>query len=134
MWTCPACGRKFTRKNQSHSCEQYDLDAFFIGKTENARKLFDTLLERVQPFGEVDLHVGKYHLTLRHLSTFSSIMVEKDHLTIVFISQEPIDEFPVHKNHPSGPNKYANVIKVEEVDEIDNQLIRWLQEAYEMAI
>ncbi len=134
MWICPDCGRKFSRDNQSHSCLEYNLDDMFIGKDPKTRDLFDYLMVQVTAFGESAVYTAKFNITLRRLSTFAAIMVEKTHLTIVFISREPIDEFPVHQTHQHSQNRSSNVIKVESIEEIDDQLIRWLRAAWEMAV
>lgn len=134
MWVCPECGRKFTRNKQSHSCIQYDPDFLFAGKGDQVRGLYAVLISRIQEFGEVDIHIVKWNITIRHLSTFLSVMIERDHLTLVFISAEPVDEFPVYQNHQRSAHRYSNVVKVESLDEIDDQLIRWLKQAWELAV
>ena len=134
MWQCPECGRKFTRDNQSHSCVQHDPELLFIGKGQKVRGLYDSLIQRISSFGEIDAHCGKWNLTFRHLSTFLSVIIEKDHLTLVFITNEPIDEFPVYQTYHHSSNRYSNSVKIESEDEIDDQLIRWLQQAWELAV
>ena len=134
MWQCPECGRKFTRNKQSHNCLQYSLDDIFFGKTEKARALYDALFSAISEFGEIDVYVGKYNLTIRRLTTFLSVMVEKDHLTLVFISSEPVDEFPVYQHHQHSAHRFSNVVKVEAFEEIDAQLLRWLRQAWELAV
>jgi len=133
MWICPECGRKFARNKQSHSCIEYNIEDLFIGKGEIARVLYQALLDRVKEFGEIEVHAGKWGLTVRHLSTFLSVMIEKNHLTLVFISAEPIDEFPVYQNYPHTGSRFSNSVKIESADEIDDQLIRWLKQAWELA-
>ncbi len=134
MWICPECGRKFARNNQSHSCSQYDPEFLFIGKGEEIRLLYKILIDKVMAFGEVDIHFGKWNLTIRRLSTFLSIMVEKGHLTLVFISEKPIDDFPVYQHHQHTASRFSNVVKIESEDEIDDQLIGWLKQAWELAV
>lgn len=134
MWICPECGRKFARNRQGHSCIHYDPELLFLGKSEHVRKLCDTLIDRVREFGEIDVYSGKWNLTVRRLSTFLSIMIEKNHLTLVFISAEPIDEFPVYSSYHHTASRYHHAVKIESVDEIDGQLMRWLKQAWELAV
>ena len=133
MWICPECGRKFARNNQSHSCTEYNAEDLLIGKSDQIRSLYDDLIARVRDFGEVEIHAGKWNMTIRRLSTFLSVIIEKSHLTLVFISEEPIDEFPVYQNYHHSGSRYSNSVKIESPDEIDDQLIRWLKEAWELA-
>ena len=41
LWTCPACGRGFANRNQSHACGRHSLEAHFAGKPPQIRSLFD---------------------------------------------------------------------------------------------
>jgi hypothetical protein len=134
MWTCPECGRKFARNKQSHSCTQYDQNLFFKGRVPAMVELCNDLIYRVKQFGEVEVYTGKWNLTLRHYSTFLSIIIEKSHLTLVFISEEPIDEFPVYQTHHHTSSRFSNLVKIESLDEIDDQLMNWLKRAWELAV
>jgi hypothetical protein len=40
MWTCPRCGRSFTRREQPHSCGDYTVEGFLVGASERALELF----------------------------------------------------------------------------------------------
>ena len=133
MWICPECGRKFARNKQSHSCIEYNPEDLFFGKGDNTRVLYNTLIDRVKAFGDMEVHSGKWNLTVRRLSTFLSILIEKNHLTLVFISSEPIDEFPVYQHYQHTGSRFSNSVKIEGEDEIDDQLIRWLKQAWELA-
>jgi len=133
MWICPECGRKFARNKQSHSCIEYNPEDLFIGKDQRVRDLYNALIIRLNGFGEIEVHSGKWNLTIRRLSTFLTVIIEKTHLTLVFISEEPIEEFPVYQNYHHTANRFSNSIKIESADEIDNQLMGWLRQAWELA-
>ena len=83
-------------------------------------------------FGEVDIRVGPYGISIRNLSTFMNIIVEKTHLTISFVSSRLIDEFPVYQNYQQSAKRWANYVKIESPEEIDEQLLNWLWEAYNL--
>jgi hypothetical protein len=134
MWICPECCRKFARNKQSHSCIKYNPEDLFFGKGERTRQLYIALTDRVKVFGEVEIHAGKWGITIRRLSTFLSVLIEKNHLTLVFISLVPIDEFPVYQNYQHTSNRFSNSVKIESQDEIDDQLLGWLKQAWELAI
>jgi hypothetical protein len=134
MWICQECGRKFARNNQTHSCVQYHPEEMFFGKSEHVQGLYNVLIDKIKEFGEVEVHSAKWNVTVRRLSMFSSILIEKNHLTVVFLTSEPIDEFPVYQNYQHTKTKFSNLVKIETVDEIDDQLIRWLKQAWELAV
>ena len=129
-WICPECNRKFARNKQARSCESYALDPLFVKSNPGVRALYDSLIRIVSTFGPVDIRVGSYIVSLRNLSTFMSIFPERNHLTITFIRDEALDEFPVYQTYQQSKNRWANHIKIESREEIDDQLIGWLKEAF----
>ncbi len=133
MWICPECGRKFARNRQSHSCVQYDPEIQFMGKSPKARELYDLLINRIRTFGDIEIYGAKWDITVRRLSTFLSVMAGKAHLTVVFLSDRPIDDFPVYNSFHHSARRWSNAVKIESPEEIDDQLIRWLKEAYDLA-
>lgn len=132
-WECPECGRLFSRNRQAHSCESYDLKPLFMKSKEGVRELYDILMKKVGEFGAVDPRVGPYNVSVRNLSTFLNIMPERDHLTISFVRDEPLDEFPIYQTYQRSAKKWSNHLKIESPDEIDEQLINWIKDAYDLA-
>ncbi|MFA6127218.1 MAG: DUF5655 domain-containing protein [Bacteroidales bacterium] len=106
----------------------------FIGKSDIARDLCFILIGKVKEFGDVEVRAGKWGLSVRHLTTFLSIMIEKHHLALGFISADRIDEFPVYQSLPYVNHRFSNSIKIESADEIDDQLIKWLKQAWDLAV
>ena len=95
--------------------------------------MYDLLMIKIDEFGPLDVRVGPYNVSVRNLSTFLNIIPEKDHLTIGFIRHEPLDEFPIYQNHQQSAKKWGNYLKIESPDEIDDQLIGWLRDAYDLS-
>jgi len=131
-WTCPECKRVFSRNKQAHSCESYDLDPLFAKSKQGIRDLYELLVSKIDEFGTMDSRVSAYGVTFRNLTTFMSIFPERDHLTITFVRDEELNEFPVYQSYHHTKKRWSNLIKVESSDEIDEQLIKWLKEAYEI--
>jgi len=133
-WTCQECGRVFARNKQAHSCKSYSLDPLFRRSKPGIRVLYDHLIESVSEFGQLDIRVGPYNISIRSISTFMSVIPEKDHLTIGFIRGEALDEFPVHQAYQQSSKRWSNHVKIESEDEIDEQLITWLRDAYNISL
>jgi len=131
-WTCPNCNRTFSRNKQWHSCEKHELGNLFIDKPEKIRQLYDVLIERIEVFGPMEIHVAKWNVTLRAKSTFMSIIPEKKDLAITFLRDEALDDFPVYDVYHYSKNRWVNHVKIEDPEEIDDQLIKWLKEAYDL--
>ncbi len=131
-WTCPECKRVFARNKQAHSCQSYNLNPLFAKSNSEVRDLYDKLILLLEKFGPIDIRVSQYHISIRNLSTFLNIVPEKTHLTLSFVRDEALDEFPIYSNYQRSKNRWSNSIKIESEEEIDEQLINWLNDAYKI--
>ena len=131
-WTCPECERTFRRNNQAHSCEKHSIDNLFFDKPQHIRELYDSLIKQVGELGPMEIHVGKWNVTLRSGITFMSITPEKKDLALAFLRDEPLDDFPVHDNYQHGKDRWSNHVKIETGEEIDGQLMGRLGDAYKL--
>ena len=131
-WTCPECKRVFARNKQAHSCQSYNLNPLFAKSNSEVRDLYDKLILLLEKFGPIDIRVSQYHISIRNLSTFLNIVPEKTHLTLSFVRDEALDEFPIYNNYQRSKNRWSNSIKIESEEEIDEQLINWLNDAYKI--
>lgn len=93
--------------------------------------MYDYLFRVVNDFGDVDVRVTQFNVNFRNLSTFMTIIPERNHLTITFIRNEKLEEFPIYQSYQRSKKRWSNLVKVESKDEIDKQLISWLKDAYE---
>ena len=107
-WTCSTCDRTFKRNKQAHSCEKHEIESHFIDKPAHIWELYMSLISQVQAFGLMEIHVSKWNITLRSAITFMSVYPEKKHLTIIFIRDEALDDFPVHDSYHHSKNRWNN--------------------------
>lgn len=133
LWQCPHCGRKFSRKNQSHSCLRYSVDDHFLNKTNEVRRLFDHLLREVEAFGPVRIDAVKTAINFTHISHFVMVYVRKASLTIDFASEAPFMSERVFRVEELGPRLYLNYVKLSQPEEIDDELLGWLRDASDRA-
>ncbi len=129
-WTCTTCNRTFKRNKQAHSCEKHEVESLFIDKPANIWELYLNLISQIQEFGPMEIHIAKWNVTLRSATTFMTVIPENKHLTITFIRDEALDDFPVYDSYHYSKNRWSNLVKIESLDEIDRQLLSWLREAY----
>lgn len=129
-WTCPRCGRSFHRKDQPHSCDVRDIDSHFAGKPPALRCVFDALTGRLQSFGPVKISPVKNAIIISAKTTFLAIKPRKDCVEIEFLLDHAVEEFPVTKTVRASRNRYAHFIKLEQPEEVNDQLMHWLFLSY----
>ena len=124
--------RTFSRNKQAHSCEIHDINSIFHDKPPEIHNLYNALVSRVKELGLMEVHVAKWNITLRSQSTFMSIFPEKKDLVLAIIRNEPLDDFPVYQSYQSSKKRWINHVKIETIEEIDAQLLGWIEDAYKI--
>ncbi len=132
MWTCPECKRKFRSTNQSHSCRLADPDMHFRNKPDTLRATYEKLLSVTREFGPYDINVVQSAIFLKTKSTYVEVKTRKTHLIIMFFLGREVTEFPMSRAVRMSKNKVAHELHVQQPDDIDEQVIRWLKESYEL--
>ena len=129
-WRCPRCGRRFAHEDQFHSHDTVDVDAHFIGRPARVQASFDRLVGslpsgvRVEPLRSV--------IVLSARTTFSFITVQSRRLLVGIFLDRQLDSPRVVKVDVVSSHKIANTVDVRGPDDIDDELCRWLREAYEL--
>jgi hypothetical protein len=138
LWVCPKCKRKFEKKNQVHSCTIYPVEKHFEGKGEVARSLYNELEERIKkdigPFNVESLpccihFVGTY--------TFTAVYALKNKIRIHFpldyeLRSPRINKYSQVSKSARARYRYMYSIDIDKKDEIDKELVDWLQQAYSL--
>ena len=131
LWQCPKCGRLFRHKNQSHSCVSYSIEGHFQGKAPYLKEIFDYLLEKLQCFGTVRVDAVKSSINLAGKSHFGGIHVLKESLNLGFLLTKRLDNKRVFRIENVGENRYGHHVKLTGKDDINEELLGWLKQAYD---
>ena len=133
MWQCPKCGREFKKHNQTHSCRTYTQEEHLKNKDNSVKKLYFELLNIIKE------QIGAYKIDAVHCcihlvsqSTFLAIKPQKSDLKIFFLSRESIKSKRIIRQELYSSNRTNNTLKLSKVEEIDKELIHWIQVAYDL--
>ncbi len=132
MWTCPKCGRIFTKEKQPHSCKKIPLEKHFQNK-DTAKEIFDYLV------GKVNSKVGKCKIIsipcCVHLFgnyDFLAALPKKDRLEIRFALGRKLNTSSLKQCVPMPAKVFKNCFDVYNKREIDEKFIGWLKESYHL--
>lgn len=131
MWTCPKCNRQFKNRNQDHSCGHFTIEQVFEDKPPEIFMLFQQIHKKVKSFGEMQVRAVKNGVMFSVKSTFLALKPHQSYLAVEFAGGMAHDEFPVEKCMKISKNEFAHIMRIEQTEEIDDQLIAWLKEAYQ---
>jgi hypothetical protein len=132
MWICPKCKRSFKTKNQSHSCVMVSVDFTFSGLPKTIHALYDELLKKCNAFGEIKTDTTLSCIYFVNKSRFLVIKPQKAGLILEFVLDRREDIFPVIKTIQINKKHVAHRLMLESTEDINDQLIGWIKEAYEL--
>jgi len=132
MWTCPKCGRIFDKTDQPHSCHKIPLEDHFKNK-DQAKELFNFLVN------QINIKIGKCQIISLpcciHLFgnyDFLAALPKKDRLEIRLSLDRKLITPRLKQSAPMSSTIFKNCIDITSNKEIDEELIKWLDEAYHL--
>jgi hypothetical protein len=94
MWTCPACGRNFANRNQSHACARHALALHFEGKSANVRAIYDAFTAMLQSFGPLTILPEKTRIAFQVRMSFAQLTLRRNwalgHLILARRAEDPL--------------------------------------------
>ena len=129
-WTCPECGRRFTRARQSHSCVSVTEAALFQGKPPEVQSAFHKLRDAVTAFGEVHVDAVKASVNFGAKAHFAAAWPRAGRLDVEFVLDRPLKAKRVSKLQSYGATRHVHWVPVSGPDEVDAELLGWLRESY----
>ncbi|MET0904120.1 MAG: DUF5655 domain-containing protein [Acidimicrobiales bacterium] len=132
IWVCPKCQRQFARKGQGHECAPaMTLEEYFSTGPPFERPIFEAVMagleERVGPIHVEPVSVGIF---LKRARGFSELRPMTKWVAVSFALPRTISSARIsRKVYDAGATKY-HVVNVRTPDEVDDQLLDWLAEAY----
>jgi KaiC/GvpD/RAD55 family RecA-like ATPase len=109
-----------------------DLESHFVNKQQNVIDTFEKIRNEVMKLEGVSINSVKNAILFQVKSNFIAVKPKKAILDIEFILNEPVEVFPIHKTVQASKSKWAHFIKLESPDEVDEQLLSWLLQAYKI--
>ena len=134
LWTCPCCGRRFVNPNQSHACGRYSVEDHLEGASPLVAKLFEQFVELVDNCGETIVEATKTSIAFKSPGLFAVVHFQKKGLKVGFWLPRRIDHTRIIRTEAISPQEYVHDVRVTSLDDLDDQLLNWLCEAYALAM
>lgn len=130
LWICPDCGRQFVSVNRNHSCGRYRLEDHFLGKEPIVRALYTYLVEALERFGPVGVFPVKSRIIFQAEVQFAAVLPRKRWLDGYLWLRRQAMHPRIHKVEMGIFRDYGHVFRLTRPDDLDQDLIDLLQEAY----
>lgn len=133
-WMCPECGREFANRNQGHFCAPgVPVDRVFSGRPPAQRDIYEELIEFVATLGPVhadSVSVGVFLKTDRKLAEIRPMARA---LSVNLALPRRLDTPRVARVYRSAGEKTWNDLRLRTIEDVDDELLGWLTEAYDYA-
>jgi hypothetical protein len=131
LWTCPACGRSFANRNQSHTCRPLGtLDAHFAGKDPAVRETFDRVLQVVERLGPVAVLPEKTRIALQVRMSFAALMPKRRWLDGHVVLARRVESPRFRRVEVYSPQNVVHRFRLGSPADVDGEVEAWLAEAY----
>jgi hypothetical protein len=130
MWTCPACGRSFANRNQSHFCSRVRLDEHFKGREPNVVATFDRLLAAARKSGPVTVLPEKTRIAFQVRMSFAAFTLRKRWVDGHVVLARRLESPRFRRIDYISPRNQVHVFRLQEPSEVDADVEAWLAEAY----
>lgn len=132
LWKCPECGRQFERRGQTHSCKPFPLKQHFIAK-DRGKALYEkfkkAVREQIRSFKIESLECCIHFVST---STFAAVKIFKDKIQLDFSLSRQVKSKRMDGFVQMSAHRYLYYINLHREDEIDEELLNWVQEAYDL--
>jgi hypothetical protein len=133
MWTCPQCGRRFANRNQRHACGTYSVESFLEGKSPNAVRLFNRLVELTESCGPVTFAPAKTRIGFQARTIFAAVnRLSKGTLAAHVVLARRLDSPRCSRIESRSATSHVHRFQINHLDELDDEVRGWLCVAHSL--
>lgn len=133
-WECPECGREFGNRNQGHLCAPgVPVDEVFAGRPDEQREIYDVVMEHLEGLGPVHTDAVRVGVFLKTDRKLAEIRPMARALSIELMLPREVGSPRMTRVLRVSAEKYAHFLRLREPDEVDDEILGWLTEAYDFA-
>ncbi|MBA3281353.1 MAG: hypothetical protein H0U29_03910 [Acidimicrobiia bacterium] len=130
-WTCPNCQRRFARRGQGHECAPaMTVEEYFATGPPFERPVFEAVLEALRPLGPIHVEPVSVGIFLKRAQTFAQLRPMTRWVTLSFSLRREVRHPLITRKVIAHGGRYFHVVKLTGPDDLDEQIVDWLTEAY----
>ncbi|MBV9921062.1 MAG: hypothetical protein JOY78_09475 [Pseudonocardia sp.] len=131
MWTCPACGRAFANRNQTHACGPLGaLDAHFLGCVPAVRQCFDAVLEAARRAGPVTVLPERSRIAFQVRMSFAAFQARRGWLDGHVVLARALASPRFRRIEVFSARNVLHTFRLHAPGEVDGEVEAWMAEAY----
>jgi hypothetical protein len=131
-WSCPKCGRSFTRKNQRHACGTGDGTDVLRGRPETLVAVYRTVESFAKSLGKIEIVSRDRYVLLRTVRIFADLVIMTDAVRIAIHLPRTVSN-PVFFKVAADTRHVSHVAKLRRVEDVD-VVKPYIEEAYNFSL
>ncbi len=108
------------------------VEQHFKNKSEIVLLIYDKLLAELRKLGEVKQSPNKSSIHLLNKYGFAGVYTRKNYILLHIHLARELDNERIVKIEQISKNRYKHIIKLYSENDIDQELLIWLKEAYDL--
>jgi hypothetical protein len=133
-WVCPECGRQFGRTNQGHECAPaMTVEEYFATGPPFERPIFEAVMAGLADVGPIHVEPVSVGIFLKRSRGFAELRPMTRWVAVSFGLERTIHSARISRKVIPYGARYHHVVNVATADEVDDELLDWLTEAYDLS-
>ena len=130
LWTCKKCGRKFSRKNQPHTCTLLKPEDHIKNKPNEIQELYKTLVSKLNRLIPVRLDAISFAINMKGKRNFGMLFISNRNIKVEFHLNYKLDDPRIVKSAKYN-KKCSHIVYINKLEDINDQLLYWIVESFE---
>jgi hypothetical protein len=105
----------------------------FSSKEPIVREIYNRVLKAIRGIGSVIEEPKKTSIHLVNSSALAGVATRKDSLILTLKSDRKLTGPRIHKSEQVSAGRFHHEVKLRSPADVDNELVGWLREAYELS-
>ncbi len=133
-WVCPHCEREFDRTRQMHHCVPgITAEEVFANRPPVQLEIYQALMAELRKLGPVHVDGVGVGVFLKHQRKFAELRPKQRWLSLEVVLPYRAEHQRVRRHLPLSPGRLMHVVRLATPADVDEQVNRWLADAYEAA-
>src|SRR2546430_3253812 len=111
----------------------FTIGSHFEDKDPVVRQIYDRLLKTAQRFGPVGEEPKKTSIHLVNKTAFAGVATRKSAIILTIKSDRKLSSPRIHKSEQTSASRFHHEVRLSSPADVDAELTRWLQAAYELS-
>jgi Domain of unknown function (DUF5655) len=109
------------------------VDHLFQDKVPEVKKLYLQLIEELGAFGPVRVAPKKTSVHIEKNSGFAGVHPRKGYFNVEFRTDYKINDPRIVRQQQLSARRFEHTVKIEKAGDIDQQLLKWLRDTYDLS-